>query len=135
MVATLTIILRDSDANGLGDDWEIAHFGHIGVIPSDDPDHDGMSNMQEYIAGTDPQDPLSVLKLQLWDAGSGGAMIRFPAMPRIGYTLQYQTNLSQASPWRNLTNVAPQPGTNLIQILDPAAGSGGRYYRITTPQQ
>jgi len=136
LVATLTITLRDSDANGLGDDWEIEHFGHIGVDPADDPDHDGMSNLQEYIAGTDPLDPMSVLKLQLSNSGGGGAMIRFPAMARVSYTLQYQTNLSQAGSWRNFTNVAPQPGTNLIQILDPAAGGGGgRYYRVVTPQQ
>jgi len=106
------------------------------VDPADDPDHDGMSNLQEYIAGTDPLDPMSVLKLQLSISGGGGAMIRFPAMARVSYTLQYQTNLSQAGSWRNFTNVAPQPGTNLIQILDPAAGGdGGRYYRVVTPQQ
>jgi hypothetical protein len=135
LVATLTITLRDGDGNGLGDDWEIAHFGHTGVDPTADPDHDGMNNLQEYIAGTDPLDPLSVLKVQLLDAGGGGAMIRFPAMPRISYTLQYRTNFSLGQ-WLKLSDVAPQPGTNQIQILDPAAGATGRrYYRIATPQQ
>ncbi len=136
-VATLTVIWRDTDGDGMPDAWELAH----GLDPSDpadagtDPDHDGLTNLQEYIAGTDPHDPLSVLIVRLLDAGNGGALIRFSAMPNISYTLQYRTNLVQGQ-WNKLTNVAAQPGTNAVEILDPAAAaSGRRYYRIATPQQ
>jgi hypothetical protein len=100
-----------------------------------DPDGDGMSNWQEYVSNTDPQDGSSVLRVSLLDDGLGGALLRFTAMPEVGYTIQYQTNLT-ASPWLSLTNIAPQAGTNLIQVLDPnAASGGGRFYRITTPMQ
>ena len=135
LVATVAVIPRDSDTNGLGDDWEIAYFGHIGVDPNADPDHDAMSNLQEYIAGTDPTNPLSVLKVQLLNARGGGALIRFSSMPDISYTLQYRTNLSQGT-WLKLRDFAPQPGTNQVQYLDSAAGlPGPRWYRIATPQQ
>ncbi|EIQ00389.1 hypothetical protein OpiT1DRAFT_04935 [Opitutaceae bacterium TAV1] len=45
----------DTDGNGIDDNWELAHFGHIGIDPTADPDGDGLSNLAEYLAGTDPQ--------------------------------------------------------------------------------
>lgn len=44
----------DSDHNGLGDAWEILHFGHSGVDPLADPDGDGLANILEYQYGKDP---------------------------------------------------------------------------------
>jgi len=54
----------DADDDGLPNGWEIAHglnplssLGNDG--PDGDPDHDGFTNLEEYEAGTDPQDPNS----------------------------------------------------------------------------
>lgn len=44
----------DTDGNGLPDAWELQSFGRIGVVPDDDPDQDGLSNLQEYALGTNP---------------------------------------------------------------------------------
>ena len=46
----------DSDGNGLIDSWEQEHFGQIGIDPDADPDGDGLTNLQEYQGGTDPND-------------------------------------------------------------------------------
>jgi hypothetical protein len=46
--------LPDTDGNGMPDVWQLAYFGHTGVKPNADPDHDGLSNLQEYQAGTNP---------------------------------------------------------------------------------
>ena len=51
-LAPLTV---DSDNNGLPDWWELKYFGHLGVDPNDDPDGDGLTNLQEYQRGTHPQ--------------------------------------------------------------------------------
>jgi hypothetical protein len=47
---------NDTDGNGLLDTWEMTHFGHLGVNPNADPDGDGLTNLQEYQNGTDPND-------------------------------------------------------------------------------
>jgi hypothetical protein len=52
----LVILLFDSDGNGLPDAWEQHYFGHLGVDPNADPDGDGLTNLQEYLNGTDPND-------------------------------------------------------------------------------
>jgi len=46
--------LRDSDGDGLIDSWEIGFFGSIASGPSEDPDQDGLTNLQESQNGTDP---------------------------------------------------------------------------------
>ena len=48
---------QDSDGDTLPDWWEMFYFGTLAYGPNDDPDHDGGSNRDEYLAGTDPTDP------------------------------------------------------------------------------
>ena len=56
--------ITDVDKNGLSDGWEIQFFGALGVDPSADADHDGSTNLMEYLAGTDPNDAHSVFRPQ-----------------------------------------------------------------------
>ncbi|MEP6673259.1 MAG: hypothetical protein ABJF10_29180 [Chthoniobacter sp.] len=49
--------LQDTDGNGLPDAWQLAYFSQLGNLPNDDPDHDGLTNIGEYHAGTDPTNP------------------------------------------------------------------------------
>ncbi|MDB4438016.1 hypothetical protein N9195_00345 [bacterium] len=44
----------DSDGDGLGDDWEERHFGHLLSGSSDDQDNDEESNFFEYALGSEP---------------------------------------------------------------------------------
>jgi parallel beta-helix repeat protein len=47
----------DVDGDGLPDNWELEHFGDLNESATDDNDNDGFTNLEEYIAGTDPTDP------------------------------------------------------------------------------
>jgi hypothetical protein len=46
----------DADMNGLEDAWEVLYFGHSGVGLREDPDGDGITNLDEFLAGSDPTD-------------------------------------------------------------------------------
>lgn len=44
----------DTDSDTLPDTWEQTHFGSLAQTAGGDPDNDGLTNLQEYQAGTDP---------------------------------------------------------------------------------
>ena len=94
--------LVDSDGDGIPDWWMMKYFGHptgqAGDLSraQDDADGDGMSNLQEYLTGTDPTNPNSVFRL--WAAASTNSPINltWPAVPGKSYQIQYQTNLTDS---------------------------------------
>jgi hypothetical protein len=53
---------EDADGDGLPDWWEEHYFGSLGVVddPNGDYDGDGLSNEDEYEAGTDPTNEVAV---------------------------------------------------------------------------
>jgi len=61
MGAYETTSFIDEDNDGLPDWWEEDQFGSIGAYDgNDDPDGDGISNLDEYLGGSNPNNPVSV---------------------------------------------------------------------------
>ena len=58
-IVTLQITLAGVSHGGIPDSWAIAHgFDPTDpALPFEDPDHDGLTNLQEFQAGTDPNNP------------------------------------------------------------------------------
>lgn len=50
----LLTIINDADNDGLDDVWELHHFKNLDALPGDDPDGDGLANLEEQAAGTHP---------------------------------------------------------------------------------
>jgi hypothetical protein len=133
----------DTDGDGIPDSWMIQHFGHPTGLASDrsraqdDADADGMSNWQEYLAGTDPLDSQSALRLHIQGAVfvPGWPQISFAAMPGVGYTLQYSDDLTSGI-WHKLTDVPAEATMRNITLNDFGAASVPvRFFRVVTPIQ
>lgn len=130
---TMTV-LADADRDGMWDQWETNYFGTSNTTNNpnnalEDPDGDGMINRDEYVAGTNPTNALSVLKLFV----SGGGL-EFVAQTNIGYSVQFNPILSSTN-WTVLTNVAAQPSqVRTIQVNAPnPPPDPERFYRVVTP--
>src|SRR5262249_44204669 len=122
-------LLLDSDGNGLPDDWERTYFGRIGIDPNDDPDHDGMSNLEEYKAGTNPPDPQSLFEfVTVSPDPSGGILIEWRSAPGKLYTAQRSGDLQAGFSDLQIHIPATAP-TNSIHDAT-AAGSGPYFYRL-----
>jgi hypothetical protein len=116
------------------DDWENANHTNPLVPDSDqDPDLDGMTNGQEYVAGTDPQSALSALRLEVEPLPAGGVKLEFTAVSNRSYSVVYRSTLG-ASGWLKLTDAMAHPTNRVVTILQTPDGAG-RFYRLTTPAQ
>jgi hypothetical protein len=136
--ANLSVGVVDSDGDGLPDDWELAN--NLDRFNADDAlidsDNDGMSNHDEWIASTNPQDPQSVLRLDAAnvEAVNGYPRFSFTAMANVGYTIQASSALGSGV-WINLGHIPPDPATRRLEVTDPAPPNPVRYYRVVTPIQ
>lgn len=69
LIEEITQLFRanDIDRDSFPDDYEIAIGGTLEELslPDEDPDRDGVYNWGEYLAGTDPFDPLNGVSAQL----------------------------------------------------------------------
>jgi hypothetical protein len=97
-----------------------------------DSDGDGMNNWQEWVAGTDPLDPLSVLKMQLLSKTLPGALLTWNSDAAHTYFIQRGSspaNLLNAVPIS--TNVPGLIGATTFLDSD-APRLSAAFYRIGT---
>jgi hypothetical protein len=114
----------------LPDEWETAN----GLNPRDgsdallDSDNDGMSNAQEFLAGTDPRSAASTFKAIVRPSTTGNLMLEFTAAPSRSYTIEFRDALG-AGAWQKLTEIAAAPAEHVQQTTLSTNGST-RFYRI-----
>ena len=122
----------DSDGDGMPDAWEAANG--LNFLSDDaglDPDGDGLTNLQEYLAGTSPYDATSSLKLLL-TMDSGQPTARFLTAPGRGYALESTSSLPD-SPWSLLATVSPSTTSRWIAVPVPTQGATAAVFlRLTT---
>jgi hypothetical protein len=96
-------LLLDSERDGLPDSWEMANFGTLtGQRGEGDPDQDGVSNVDEFFAGTDPSSPTS-LRPRLTVLGDAGGSVAVSPM-KLEYNLGETVTLT-ATPFAPSTFV------------------------------
>jgi hypothetical protein len=129
---TFTVtVLADSDGDGLSDVWEQTYFGSsLGADRDADSDGDGLLNWQEQQAGTDPTSDASYLRVDSI-AATGLTTLTFSAISNRTYTVEFSDSLSPGG-WAPLTLV-PARATNWNAVVQDAALSTNRFYRLLTP--
>ena len=116
------------DANGLPVDWELLYFGRTGIDAAADADNDGMSNLAEYLAGTDPTDPDSALAFTEATLISGGIRLGWPTTGNQTYIVQRSVDLSQGFVDVATGVVSTPPLTSWTDTS--ATGPGPYFYRL-----
>ena len=117
--------------NGLPIAWLLANFGTTNVNASADPDQDGMSNLQEYLAGTNPNDTNDRLLITAYSTTPGGtlATVTWKSTPTRNYFLQKTLDLASPS-WLDsgLGIIAPDGASTTRSFGDTNAPM--RVYRV-----
>jgi hypothetical protein len=128
----------DADGDGLPDAWEIQYFGAINdprSTPGADPDGDGLTNAEEYLAGTSPINASSLLKIESAVVAGGTTTLQFNAVSGKTYSVLYQVDLGTGA-WFKLKDVPAQGADGVVAVIDPDGASAvTRFYRLVTPAQ
>jgi hypothetical protein len=122
----------DYNFDGLDDLYQRRHWPRWTcehAAPDADPDGDGFTNMAEYIAGSDPTDPGSFLRVSSIRFDASGATVTWPSAPGKRYQVLSRPHLSTPRGWQPI-GLPVTATANTAEFFDPTATSSLRFYRI-----
>ncbi|MFM7099931.1 MAG: S8 family serine peptidase, partial [Verrucomicrobiota bacterium] len=117
----------DVDQDGLADDWEMAALGDLDSAGAGDRDGDDFADRAEWVAGTDPLDPGS--NLRLLTPVDGRAEVRWTSVAGRTYRLLRSTSLAGEYVVVR-SGILATPGVN--GVADPSLfeGPGPWFFRV-----
>ncbi len=126
----------DTDGDSMPDSWELEH----GLDPNNpgdaqtDADTDGSSNASEYLAGTNPRDATSVLRM----TGillTAARQVEFTFQAVAGRTYQLEARLTAAGEeWSTIQTIPPAGATADVTVRFPiGTADAPRFIRIRVP--
>lgn len=114
--------------------WRVENFGATSNSgtgdDSGDPDGDGSLNLDEYTAGTDPNDPRDVFRVISTTREGLAFSAVVPGKAGRTYTLQRRADLG-AGTWEDVATTGPVSVDGDLTLVDPAAGADRAFYRAT----
>lgn len=117
----------DSDGDGLPDAWERAMIqmlgGNLGlgdIRPGDDSDADGLSNLDEYLAGTYAFDPADGFALAIVPDSDNRPALEFTAIRGRSYTILASDSMTEWTPvsFTLATDAAGSPGSAHLRATE-----------------
>jgi hypothetical protein len=123
-----TIPGPDIDHDGLDDRWELATFGDLSHDGTGDTDGDGLTDLLEFTAGTNPTQSASILRLQNITVTFNGLDLTWTGVPGHLYRIQSRAALDN-SPWLDLTaGFVAASQLNTLHLPQPSTTA--RYFRV-----
>jgi len=118
------------------DDWELAH----GLNPNDpsdaalDSDGDGLTNLEEFRAGTNPQDPANTLAISVIETVGDDLQLGYKTVMGVGYRVD-RSDDSPVGPWTAIT-AGFTVGDGTVQFVTDTGGAiqPARFYRVVAQQ-
>jgi hypothetical protein len=100
-----------------------------------DADNDGLTNLQEFLAGTDPHDPTSLLQIKNITPPAGDTQplsLTFSAVANKSYAVEFRSDFEVSSQWKKLTDVPADSSNRDVTVEDAnAILKTNRFYRIS----
>jgi hypothetical protein len=127
----------DTDNDELDDDWETATCPGGDGDPAADYDLDGLTTLQEYIAGTHPTNGASFFALEL-DCSGPDVIVRFDTIEATGtgyggmtrrYALEERLDLGSGGLWQAVPGYAAIQGDGTAVSYTNPPGHNVEYYR------
>lgn len=130
-------VLPDTDRDRLPDSWETANGFNLNdpADASADADGDGRTNREEYLAGTNPNDPASYLHITLVNAAfntNPAVLLSFNAASNKTYTVQYRDVLATGG-WAKLADIESVTTNRFLEVTDSDPDAASRFYQLITP--
>jgi hypothetical protein len=120
--------LVDTDGDGLGDAWELQHFGSLSATPTGDPDGDGVNNLGEFRAGTDPTDPGSRFEVVEISKVPNGVSIQWSSQSDRSYRVRRSPTLLAAPASYVIVQEGLAATPPMNQFIDTITGSAGSQF-------
>jgi hypothetical protein len=124
----------DSDNDGIPDWWTVTYFGHLTgqsydqSLAQNDPNGTGMTTLQDYIAGTDPDNPNSTFAASIATGTTNGVVtLMWVAAPGRTYFVEYKNSLTDET-WQAAVD-SPVISGNQGQFVITTDQSN-RFYRL-----
>jgi hypothetical protein len=121
----------DSDADNLPDAWEQIYFGTLGSASGSsntDADQDGLSNWQEFRAGTHPRQQASTLRIRTIGLTQAGVAVAVDSTAGKLYQLEQSDSLNDQI-WKSVGDVVIGTG-GLLHFTISEQGPVNQFYRV-----
>jgi hypothetical protein len=129
-VYTLRTFLKDTDGDGIDDDWEREWFGGLTPDATTDFDADGASDRDEFRAGTNPTNPASHLRILTLNTPQKNSIeIRWSAVPGRTYQVQSAPTVRGAI-WTNVPSGSVTAAGAVANWTGAQPGAGRQFYRV-----